>query len=433
MRPTPLYRAYSAATRLILPVAAQLEQRKVLRAGLGKSRAREKLGHASKPRPKGQLLWFHAASVGESLSILSLIERVGVALPNAHFLITSGTPTSAELIANRLPPQTQHQFAPLDAPAPLDRFLKHWQPDAAVFVESELWPQMLWRSHCAGVPLALLNARMSEKSVTQWMKRPKTSGMLLSVFKLILTQNAQMARAMVSLGADEALVAQGVNLKSLSAPLPQNTALIAQTTDALQGRPVWVASSTHEGEEQTVLAAHEHMLKTHPDLCLILAPRHPNRRDAVAKLITDHGWADLRRSADQMPQPGAPVYLADSLGELGSWYAVSDMVFLGGSLLPIGGHNPYEVAQAKAAVISGVHVSNFAETFSGLEAAGGVQLVNDSEDIARTLSGWIDAPGALANVVSAAQAFCNAQDGALDGVAQKLISALDLNKGQSRA
>lgn len=427
MRPTPLYRAYAALTSVVLPFAAIVEHRKVLAAGMDARRAREKLGHASDRRPDGQLIWFHAASVGESLSVLSLIERVGAALPEARFLMTSGTPSSATLVAKRLPARCQHQFAPLDAHAPVSRFLTHWQPDAAIFVESELWPLMLWRSHSAGVPLALLNARLSAKSVKGWLKRPHTAKMLLSVFRLILTQNAHMARMMIEMGAYEDRVQPGVNLKSLSAPLPQQPALIEQMSQALAGRPVWIASSTHDGEEQTVLAAHEHLLKTHPDLCLILAPRHPERGPRVAQLIADHGWPDLRRSAGAVPSADAPVYLADSLGELGSWYALSETVFLGGSLHPIGGHNPFEVAQAGAAVVSGVHVSNFAETFSGLEGAGGAVLVNDAQGIARVVDSWLRDPAARAQVVAAAQSFCTAQTGALDGVAAQLIAALDLD------
>ncbi|MAM25639.1 MAG: 3-deoxy-D-manno-octulosonic acid transferase, partial [Rhodobacteraceae bacterium] len=215
-----LYRAWVAASSALLPVAGGAEIRKLRKAGVPRARAREKLGRASLPRPDAQpLIWFHAASVGESLSVLALIGRMGVVLPNAEFLLTSGTATSAELIAKRLPERTRHQFAPLDAPGPLRRFLRHWRPDAAIFVESELWPQMLRRTRESGARMALVNARLSETSVARWQARPDLARYLLEVFDLVLTQNATMAETMRDLGAPADRIAEGMNLKGLSDPL----------------------------------------------------------------------------------------------------------------------------------------------------------------------------------------------------------------------
>ena len=426
MRPTPLYRAYSVVTRVALPVAGWLERRKVLAAGMGADRAAEKLGHASLPRPAGRLIWFHAASVGESLSVLSLIRRMGQVLPDAEFLITSGTPTSAELVARRMPPHSRHQFAPLDAPGPVSRFLAHWTPQAAILVESELWPQMLMRTDEAGVPLALVNARMSPRSVAGWRKRPKTARMILQVFRLILTQTEELARTIVELGADPGRVRQGANLKALSEPLPADAAIVAAMTDRLAGRPVWVAASTHPGEEVVVLDAHARLLADHPDLCLILAPRHPARGDEVAGLIAARGWPAPRRSAGALPE--GPVYLADTLGELGSWYALAPFVFLGGSLEPVGGHNPYEVAQAGAAVLSGPHVFNFTDTFAAMAQGGGARMIADAEDLARQADIWLSDPGACDAARGAARAFCDGRISQLDATAEELVDALDLRR-----
>ncbi len=425
MKTTPLYRAYAAATRLALPFAQAVERRKLRAAGMG-ARVGEKAGRATLPRPEGRLIWFHAASVGESVSVLSLIERMGRAVPDASFLITSGTATSAEVVAKRMPPRCIHQFAPLDAPGPLARFLAHWAPDAAILVESELWPQMLWRTHLAGVPMALLNARLSERSVAQWVKRPETARMLLSVFRLILTQNAQMAQSMVQMGAEPLRVAQGVNLKSLSEPLPLDAALLEQTRAALDGRPVWVASSTHDGEEAVVLEAHSALLASHPDLCLILAPRHPERAEAVAEMIAAKGWPVLRRSQGEMPSGDAPVYLADSLGELGVWYALTDLVFLGGSLKPIGGHNPFEVAQAGAAVLSGPHVENFAETYETMAQAGAVRWVPDAGALVDEVAALMGDGRQLTAMKRAAEPFAQPSGEVLGKVARQLLTALEL-------
>jgi len=422
---TPLlYRAWVAASAVMLPVAGRQSMAKLRRAEVDPQRAREKLGHASQPRPAGQLIWFHAASVGESLSVLALIDRMGHALPQAHFLITSGTATSARLVASRLPPRTQHQFAPLDAPGPLKRFLNYWCPDAALFVESELWPQMLRRTHARGTAMALINARMSQHSIERWQKQPALAGFLFGVFDLILTQNDAMARAMGTINAPADRVAAGINLKSMAGPLPQEDDTIAEARKALGNRPVWIASSTHPGEEKSVLEAHRQLLKRFPDLCLILVPRHPERGDEVAGLIASVGLTHGRRTRGDMPRE--QVFLADTLGELGTWYALSNIVFLGGSLHPIGGHNPYEVAQAGAMVLSGTHVTNFAETYAEMETAGAARLVAGTQDLADRVADLLSNDIARANGVASAKSYAAAQADKLDSIAERLITALRL-------
>ena len=425
MSPPFLYRFWVGASMVLVPFLARREINKLREAGVPVLRAHEKLGHATQDRRgTGPLIWFHAASVGESLSVLSLITRMGVALPKAQFLITSGTATSAALVENRLPPRTLHQFAPLDAPGPLKRFLRHWRPEAAIFVESELWPQMLRRAHASGARMALVNARLSERSQARWRKRPAFAAYILEVFDLILSQNDAMAQAMVAMHAPPPRVARGVNLKSMSDPLPVDVPDLALAKDALGDRPVWVASSTHPGEEESVLAAHKTLLQRWPDLCLILAPRHPERGQDVMNLIAGAGLSLTRRTRGD--QPGGQVYLADTLGELGLWYGLSDIVFLGGSLRPIGGHNPFEVAQAGAATLSGNHVTNFAETYAEMETLGAARLVADADDLAQRVANLLEDPVALAKVIAAAAEFTDQQADKLDSIAARLIAALDL-------
>jgi len=422
MRTPMLYRVYVALSMALVPFAAHLAIKKLRTADVPVHRAHERLGHATEIRADGTLIWFHAASVGESLSVLALITRMGVALPQAHFLITSGTPTSAALIAQRMPPRCVHQFAPLDAPGPLKRFLRHWRPDAAIFVESELWPQMLRRTHATGAAMALVNARLSEKSLRAWAKRPRLAAYLLEVFDLILTQNDAMAEAMVRIHAPAPKVARGQNLKSFAGPLPCDEDLIFNARAALGHRPVWVAASTHAGEEQIALAAHKKLVETHPDLLLILVPRHPERGTEVAQLIADAGIEYTCRSRGDMP--AGAVYLADTLGELGNWFALSEIVFLGGSLLPIGGHNPFEVAQSGATVLSGNHVFNFAETYSAMEAVGAAQLVADADDLAVKVDALLRESHRRDKAVIAAKEFAQQETGKLDIIAARLIKAL---------
>jgi len=423
---TLLFSLYRATTRAILPLAYRKVAARLRAAGVSEARIDERKGHATQPRPDGDLIWFHAASVGESLSVLTLITRMGERLPDAHFLITSGTATSADLIARRLPPRTQHQFAPLDAPGPVTRFYDHWRPQAGIFVESELWPLLLTTGHARGTRLALLNARLSDKSVQGWRKWPETARRILSSFEIMLTQNQQSADNLIAMGADPARVFPGANLKSTSAPLPVDQTVLAKMQNILGNRPVWVASSTHDGEEQIVLDAHRALLSRFPDLCLWLIPRHPERGDSVETLVSDADLSCARRSNDQPLTPTTQVYLADTLGETGTWYTLAPIVFLGGSLKPIGGHNPFEPAQAGAAILTGPHVTNFTETFAPLIASGGAVEVTDTATLATAVSRFLDTPAQLETTRDAASSFAIAQSAALTGIIDQLCDALVL-------
>ncbi len=428
MRPPLLYHLYVAASAMLVPFFAWIETRKLRAAGVPIVRAHEKLGHATAARQgSGPLVWFHAASVGESLSVLALITEMGRLLPRAQFLITSGTATSAEMVAKRLPPRTVHQFAPLDAPGPVKRFLKHWRPDAAVFVESELWPQMLRRTKDTGARMVLVNARISATSRSAWARRPKTARYVLGSFDLIMTQNDEMAQAMIEMHAPMDRVARGINLKALSDPLEQDHAVLAKVRTALKGRPVWVAASTHKGEEETVLEAHKTLMQTHSDLLLLLAPRHPNRSAEVSRIIDHAGLSYAIRSIGDLPECHA-VYLADTLGELGNWYALSDAIFLGGSLKPIGGHNPFEVALAGKGVISGPEVFNFSETYDELQRYGAVNFVQDADGIAAAVDDLLTNTEAAEESGRAARAFVRGKASQLNTIAQRLVASLGLEE-----
>ncbi|CUH86386.1 3-deoxy-D-manno-octulosonic acid transferase [Phaeobacter sp. CECT 5382] len=428
--PTLLFHVYRTLTRLIAPFAYRKVAAKLAGQNVSRLRQRERLGYSSAPRPvlKGSspLIWFHGASVGESLAAITLINRLAERLPQARFLLTSGTATSAAMAEKRIPACCQHQFAPLDAPGPVQRFLAHWRPDAGVFVESELWPVTLSAARTQGVKLALVNARLSERSIASWRKKEPTARYVLGLFDLVLTQNDQMAQSLLSLGAKPENVFPSGNLKAGAEALPVDATLEAEMRQTLGDRPLWIASSTHEGEEEAVLAAHHSLLKSHPDLCLLLAPRHPERGDEVAQLARAQGLSVAQRSKGAPVDDTVQIYLADTLGELGTWYALSPLVFLGGSFLPIGGHNPFEVAKAGAAVLTGPGYSNFAETFPPMIAAGGAIEVADAEALATTLDLWISQPDTLDQARRRASDFAQQQAGQLDQVIDRLISGLAL-------
>ncbi|WP_170466116.1 3-deoxy-D-manno-octulosonic acid transferase [Ruegeria arenilitoris] len=425
-RPTLLYHLYCGLTSVAAPLAWHTVRKKLQAADVPEARQQERLGHASQPRPDGQLIWFHAASVGETLSVISLIKRLGERLPEAQFLITSGTPTSAALIEKRMPPRGRHQYPPLDTAAAVRQFLDHWHPDAAIFVESEIWPRLIVEASRRGTPLALLNARLSDRSVAGWKKRPETARFILDHFKLFLTQNDKTAKNLIDMGARADRVQPGTNLKAMSDPLPVDQTTLESIRSQTADRPLWIASSTHAGEEETVLAAHAELMKRWPNLLLLLIPRHPERRGEVADLLNTAGQTAAFRSKGDQIAAQTQVYVADTLGETGTWYALCPIVFLGGSLKEIGGHNPFEPAQAGAAVITGPGYFNFAETFAPLIDNGGAIEVNSAAQLSEAVANWLSDDNALAQTRAAAKACVNTQKSALDDVIDTLCSSLDL-------
>ncbi|MEQ9260955.1 MAG: 3-deoxy-D-manno-octulosonic acid transferase [Roseovarius sp.] len=421
--PLPV-RLYRASANLIAPLAYRQVRAKLGAHGISGQRLRERQGHATVARPEGRLLWFHAASVGESLSVLRLIEAMGAQLPDTSFLITSGTATSAEVLARRLPPRTQHQFAPLDAHRYLRRFLAHWRPDAAVFVESELWPQMLMETRATGAPLALVNARLSEGSARNWRRFGATARFLLGHFALIHCQDRRTESHFHALGLAQAQA--GVNLKSLAGPLPVDSSELAEFRASVGERPLWLAASTHPGEEEIVLDAHRTVLDTHAEALLLLVPRHPERAGGVAKLVEEAGLTCARRSEGAAITPETQVYLADTLGEMGLWYAAAPITCLCGSFTPVGGHNPFEPAQAGTALLHGPLYANFEETYPEMAKAGAAREAPDAARLARHILHLLEKPEDLARLQEAGHAFALAREDALGDIAGDLSKALGL-------
>ena len=423
-RPTLLYHLYRGATQVLAPLIWWSVRRKLSKAGIETQRQWERLGHASERRPPVLLIWLHGASVGESLTALTLVDGLSKHIPRAHFLITSGTATSADLVKQRARDHTIHQFAPLDTPGPVRRFLDHWKPDAGIFVESELWPVTLAESNDFAVPLALVNARLSDKSVDGWCKFPDTAAFVVNHFRILIAQSRRAADNLNRMGADPERVTIGGNLKAFAKAQHADANALADVTTALAGRPVWAAASTHPGEEDIALRAHAQLLHDVPDLCLLLIPRHPDRADEVAARISDMGLTYTRRSSGGTPT--AQVYLADTLGEMALWYALVPFVFLGGSLVKMGGHNPFEPAQARAAVLTGPHFGNFSESFEPLIASGGALQVLDAETLAKAAAHWLRDEAACLSAQEAAFHFATHRSDKFEQVIDRLIQELNL-------
>lgn len=382
------YQFYKTLTTLAEPLLLLLLRLRVRQGKEDPARWREKTGLPSLPRPTGTLLWFHAASVGESKAVLPLIRQYLTKHPERSALITTGTRTAAAQLSGQLPPRAVHQFAPLDNPRWLRRFLAHWQPNALVLVESELWPNMLQQT-AKRAPVALINARMSPRSQRRW---GKFSGLARRVFAPISMFTAQDSSSAAFLrGLTSRPVTLTGNLKFDAAPLPVEEAALTLLLQQLGSRPVWLAASTHPGEESILVKAHTRIRDSYPDALLIIVPRHPKRGAALAAQHTGSGL----RSRGDAPAPDSPVYIADTLGELGLWYRAVPLAFIGGSLIPHGGQNLFEPAQLGCALLTGAHLFNFLELAAHLEAHEALTRASDAGAISAAVLQLFDNPPLL--------------------------------------
>jgi 3-deoxy-D-manno-octulosonic-acid transferase len=417
-KPLPLVlHLYQSACSLGSPMAPQVLTRRLKRGKEHPERLAERLGEASLERPEGPLIWVHAASVGEMLAAVSLIERLRA--QGFAVLVTSGTVTSATLAEQRLPDGVMHQFIPLDGPRFVQRFLDHWRPGLALFVESDLWPNLICLSAMRKIPMIVINGRLSERSFGRWRRVPRVIAALLDRFDLCLAQSAADAERYAKLGAPRVIAAGNLKLDVPAPPADQNT--LHQLRDIVGKRPVIVAASTHPGEEAIVIAVHKKLRAKFPTLLTIIVPRHPARGESVAEVAKTAGLAVALRSRRKQPMPDIGIYVADTLGELGLIYRLAPIVFMGGSLASHGGQNPIEPIRLGAAVLHGPHVWNFAEIYAALDAAHGAELVSNEETLAGRLDTWLADPAARRAAATAAAATMSKLGGALD----RTMAAID--------
>lgn len=376
---------YAAITRRSGPFLRFLLRRRARRGKEDPARMGERMGQPGLPRPAGDLVWLHAASVGEAQSALILLSALLARDPALHVLVTTGTVSSAALMARRLPPRTMHQFIPLDHPEWVRSFVDHWRPDRVLWMESELWPNMLAAIKARGIPAALVNARLSDRSFRRWNRARPTINTLLSAFTVILAQTDNDAAHFRALGARNVIVTD--NIKYAAAPLPLEDAALAQLFAAIGARPVWVYASTHDGEEDMACRLHRRLREKIPGLLTVIVPRHPERRDAIMALCAGHGLNTAQRSTGALPRRHDDIYLADTLGELGLFYRIAPVACIGRSFSSDGGggHNPIEAAQLGCAVIHGPHVQNLAALFDEMNAAQAALRLSDEDHFAATL------------------------------------------------
>lgn len=412
---------YRAAGRLVEPIAPALLGWRRRRGKEHPLRWSEKLGKASLPRPEGTLAWLHGASVGETAALSPLVEAL--CAEGFAVLVTSGTTTSARMLQTRLPAGAMHQFAPLDLPGPTRRFLDHWRPAFAMIAESELWPGWIEATHRRGAPLFIVNARMSERSYGRWRRRPALISAMLSRIAMVFARTREDGERFLDLGAPRVVVAG--NLKYDAPALPADPAALAELGAAIGARATWAAASTHEGEEQIALDVHRALAPRFPDLLTLIAPRHPERGEAVSALARAAGLKVTRRSLGERPGPQTQVHVIDTIGELGLVYRVVGAAFVGGSLVQRGGQNPIEPARLGVAALHGPHVSNFTEDYALLDAQGGGVPVADAQALAVALAGFLGAPARLRAAGRAASEAVESRMGATRRILSELAALAD--------
>jgi len=403
-------------TRWASPFAGGILNWRLKRGKEDPERMHERRGLPSLERPDGPLVWIHGASVGEVLSVLPVVEHIRK--QGFTVLVTSGTVTAAQTVAQRMPAGTLHQYVPLDAPRFVNTFLDHWRPGLALIAESEFWPNLLIETSNRNIPLVLVNGRLSQRSFTRWKKAKKTARALLSSFDLCLTQDADVADRLEQLGAKRVLSTG--NLKFDVLPPPADEHDMQEMKRTIHGRPLFLAASTHRGEDEDVIEAHIEVMEKIPNLLTIIVPRHPERGGEIAQLIQEYQLVPAMRSRNHLPDRGTHIYVADTIGELGLFYRLAPIVFMGGSLIKHGGQNPIEPAKLDTAILHGPYVHSFTSIYSDLNRQRAAATVTDVHSLATSLLRLLDDPSLVRTMAQAAQATVVPLSGALNRTANAI-------------
>jgi 3-deoxy-D-manno-octulosonic-acid transferase len=420
---------YHSLTKYSGPALRQVLKKRLKRGKEDPVRISERMGQPGQPRPAGSLAWFHAASVGEAQSTLILIKALLDRFPDLNILVTTGTVTSANLMEQRLPARTLHQYYPLDHPQWVENFLNHWNPNLVFWMESELWPNMLRAIRMRNIHCILVNARMSKKSYRRWKHAGNTAATLLSAFDLCLAQTREDAESFTKLRALNVQVRD--NLKYAADPLPFDTAELARLKEAIRDRPVWVYASTHDGEEQLACNLHKRLKPFIPGLLTIIVPRHPERRKDIIPLCINSGLKTLSRGKNlARPHADTEIYVADTLGELGLFYRLCPVTCIGRTFSRDGGggHNPIEPAQLCCAVLHGPRVQNLQKIFNEMDAAGAAISVGNEDEFFQTLKKLLGDSPSLVGLQAAGKHFAGTKAATLKQV-MKDIEPLLIDSG----
>ena len=382
------------------------------------ARFNERIGRPKMPRPEGKLFWLHGASVGESISMLPLINKILETYPDAHVMVTTGTVTSADVMQKRLPERAFHQFIPIDNPIFTTRFVKYWHPDVALWFESEFWPAVLSSIKRKNIPLILINGRISNKTFKRWQQFDFICKELLNCFDLCLGQSEEDAYRLKVLGAKETACLG--NLKYAGLPLPIDETAKKDILDQIDNRRFWLASSTHNDEEIKIAKVHKRLKEKFPDLLTIIVPRHPNRGEEIANEVAKIGLTTALRSNNDKIAPKTDIYIANTIGEMGLWYDIANIVFIGGSLIPHGGQNFIEPSRVRDAVIVGPHMYNFSDAMARAKKADAIIQISDTAELEEIVSELLANESLLEAKRSLAYNWAVSETKVLDGIMDKI-------------
>jgi 3-deoxy-D-manno-octulosonic-acid transferase len=405
-----MLRLYQKLSAAVVPMAPALIKRRLKQGKEDPARIGERRGISKDVRPLGPLIWIHGASVGEVLAAAALIEKLRAL--NIRILLTSGTVTSAAIVARRFPSDIIHQYVPYDSPRYVARFLDHWRPSLALFIESDLWPNLILSSAARRLPMVLINGRMSHRSFPRWRRVAGTISALLGRFDVCLAQSYADAERFAALGSRNVITTGNLKL-DVPAP-PADSAKLERLMAVTRGRPIIVAASTHPGEEDILVEAHRSLARYFPSFLTVIVPRHPARGEAIARAIAASGLHVALRSREELPIATTDIYVADTMGELGLFYRLAPIVFMGGSLVEHGGQNPIEAVKLGASIVHGPHVFNFTDIYEALDSAGGAMRVDTQQALVKQLGRLLADPGARESTVAASERVVEQLGGALD-------------------
>jgi len=409
--PLPMtLRFYRGLSSAMVPLAPALIKRRLTLGKEDPERIGERRGITRDVRPHGPLVWIHGASVGEVLASAALIERLRAL--KIRILLTSGTVTSAAIVAKRFPPDIIHQYVPYDSPRYVARFLDHWKPSLALFIESDLWPNLILQSAARRLPMVLINGRMSHRSFPRWRRVHGTISALLEKFDICLAQSQTDAERFAALGCRNVIITG--NLKLDVPGLPADSDRLERLMSMTRARPIILAASTHPGEEEILIEAHKALAGYFPRLLTVIVPRHADRGPPIWRLVDAAGLKASLRSREEMPTGATDIYVADTMGELGLFYRLAGIVFMGGSLVAHGGQNPIEAIKLGAAVVHGPHVFNFTDVYEALDAAGGALKAETQDTLIKQLGELLTDPHVRDGVVAASARVVDELGGALD-------------------
>lgn len=420
---------YRFMTKAVSPLIDLYLHRRLKAGKEDPARFDERLGRPSLPRPDGPLVWLHGASVGESLSALPLIHAIHSSWPAVSILVTTGTVTSAKLMAERLPKGAFHQYIPVDRISGIQPFLDHWRPDLALWMESEFWPNLLLETSKRDVPMILINGRVSDRSFNRWQKNKSMITTLLDCFTLCLGQTETDAERLSLLGAKS--VDCFGNLKAAADPLPYDGQAYQSLKDGLGDRPCWLAASIHPGEDTICLDVHTALRQGHPKAVALIVPRHPERGPAIKRLFLEESdFTVALRSAGDGITAETDVYIADTIGELGLFYRLAPMTFIGKSLGATGGQNPLEAARIGTAILFGPKMDNFRDMADAMISKGAATEITSTDELAQQINTFMSNPTALQEKSAAAEAYAEQEAAVLGRITAGLEPHLAKRLGE---